>query len=54
MNTEFDNPTLITQQTFRDSLGKNRFKNWSKHNNCSECRIVLTGEIYKKDRTICK
>ena len=30
------------------------YKNLNKHDNCSKCDIVLTQDIYKKGRTVCK
>ena len=30
------------------------YKNLHKHNNCSNCNIVLTQDNYKKGRTVCK
>ena len=30
------------------------YKNLNKHDNCSKCNIVLTQDIYKKGRTVCK
>ena len=54
MNTEFDNLNLLMQQTIRDSLDNNIYKNLTKNSNCSKSQIVIIRDKYKEDGTICE
>ena len=54
-----DDLTLIFEQAIQKVLQTNQnisnyYKNLNKHKKRSKCSILITTEIYKEDRSVCK